>query len=92
MKIQYSEENNKYIKAKKRVDELKGFYWHLATTVFVIPMVIFINYMTSWGFQWFWFPLFGMLISIIIHSFVVFGYNKEWEDRKVRELMGKDNF
>ena len=56
----YNKESNKYIRAKQRVDELKGFYGNIISYCVVIPFLIFINYKTYWGFQWFWFPLAGM--------------------------------
>ena len=87
----FNSKDNKYINAKKRVEELKGFYYHIISTLFIIPLLIFINYKTSWGFQWFWFPVGGISISIIIHAFTVFGFGSEWEDRKVRELMEKED-
>lgn len=89
MKTVYSEEN-KYLKAKNRVEKLKSFYTHILAYIVLIPFWIFINYITYWDFQWFWFPVVGMGISIIIHAYIVFGYNNGWEERKIKELMDKD--
>ena len=88
----YSKESNKYIRAKQRVDELKGFYGNLISYCVVIPFLAFINYKTYWGFQWFWFPLAGWGIGLLIHAFSIFGYGSSWEERKIRELMDKDEF
>lgn len=94
MKTYYTEEE-KYMRAKKRVDDLKGFYSNLVSYCLVIPFLIFINLMTSPGYHWFWFPMFGWGIGICFHAFGVFGYKiglgKEWEERKIRELMDNDN-
>lgn len=87
----YSKESNKYIRAKQRVDELKGFYGNLISYCVVIPFLIFINYKTYWGFQWFWFPLGGWGLGLLIHAFSIFGYGSSWEERKIRELMDKDD-
>ncbi len=89
MKTVCSEEN-KYLKAKKRVEKLKSFYTHILTYIVLIPFWIFINYTTYWNFKWFWFPVVGMGISIIIHAYIVFGYANGWEERKINELMDKD--
>ncbi|WP_324217680.1 2TM domain-containing protein [Flavobacterium sp.] len=79
-----------YYKAKKRVEALKGFYGSLLSYCCVIPVLIFINYRTS-SFQWFWFPMTGWGIGLIIHGFGVFGYGSNWEERKIKEFMEKED-
>lgn len=91
MKTDYIDDNNKYIRAKKRVEELKGFYGNLVAYCVVIPFLIFINYRTSWGHKWFFYPMFGWGIGVIIQGFIVFGYGSDWEERKIREFMKNDN-
>src|SRR5690606_37315425 len=81
---------NAYFKAKERVKEMKEFYGNLLSYCVVIPFLIFINYYTYWDFQWFWFPLFGWGLGVTIHGFSVFGYGSSWEERKIKELMEKD--
>jgi len=83
-------QENAYFKAKQRVKEMKEFYGNLISYCVVIPFLIFINYSTYWGFQWFWFPLFGWGIGLTIHGFSVFGYGSDWEERKIQEIMEKD--
>ncbi|RLD84936.1 MAG: histidine kinase [Bacteroidetes bacterium] len=90
MKTDYINDSNKYIRAKKRVDELKGFYGNIVAYCVVIPFLIFVNYQTAWGYKWFWFPLFGWGLGIVIQAFTVFGYGSDWEERKIREIMDKD--
>ena len=90
METSVNNEENAYFKAKQRVKEIKEFYGNLISYCVVIPFLIFINYYTFWGFQWFWFPLFGWGIGLTIHGFSVFGYGSNWEERKIRELMEKD--
>jgi len=91
MSTNYISDSEKYNRAKKRVDEIKGFYGGLIAYCVVIPFLIFINYRTSWEYQWFWFPMFGWGLGVVIHAFTVFGYGSDWEDRKIREIMEKDN-
>lgn len=91
IKTDYMNENAKYLRAKKRVEDLKEFYGSLISYFFVIPFLIFINYRTSWHvFQWFWFPLLGWGLGLVIHAFKVFGYGSSWEERKIREIMEKE--
>ncbi len=91
MKTDYISDSTKYIRAKKRVDELKGFYGGLVAYCVVIPFLAYINYTTSWQFKWFWFPAFGWGLGLTIHAFQVFGYGASWEQRKINEIMSKDN-
>ncbi|MDX1316728.1 MAG: 2TM domain-containing protein, partial [Xanthomarina gelatinilytica] len=79
-----------YYRAKKQVEEIKGFYGNLLSYCIVIPFIIFINYQTSWGFQWFWFPMLGWGMGLLFHAFAVFGYGKSWEQRKIQEIMEKE--
>ncbi|MFD1615268.1 histidine kinase [Gelatiniphilus marinus] len=83
--------NDSYMRALDHVDELKGFYYSLISYCLVIPFLIFINYKTSWGFQWFWFPMFGWGIGIAIQAFKVFvndgAFGRKWEKRKMEEFM-----
>ena len=79
-----------YARAKERVEKLKGFYGNLISYCCVIPVLIFINYKTS-GFQWFWFPMLGWGLGVTFHAFETFGYGKSWEEKKIREILEKDD-
>lgn len=83
-------EQDAYYKAKKRVEQIKGFYSNLLSYCLIIPFLIFINYRTSWGFQWFWFPMLGWGMGLTFHAFGVFGYGKSWEERKIQEILEKE--
>jgi sensor histidine kinase YesM len=83
-------ENMAYVKAKERVDQIKGFYANLISYCLVIPILIFINLSTT-KFQWFWFPLLGWGMGLSFHAFEVFGYGKTWEERKIREILEKED-
>lgn len=88
-KYLYNEETA-YYRAKKRVEDIKGFFGNLVAYCVVIPFLIFINYRTSWDYQWFWFPMLGWGMGVIFHAFGVFGYGKEWEERKIKEILEKE--
>ena len=94
--------NSSYIRAKKRVDKLKGYYTHLMVYIIIntiISVFAIINDMEDGKeFQdalfnggnyslWFWWG-----IGIAFHTYGVFGsrllfMNKDWEDRKIKEFM-----
>lgn len=86
-------EQERYLKAQKRVEELKEFYSSLFAYCVVIPFLIFINYQTYWGFQWFWFPMFGWGIGLAFQAYRVYGHNNifglDWEEKKIREFMNE---
>ncbi|RYJ51541.1 histidine kinase [Flavobacterium petrolei] len=83
-------ENTAYYRAKKRVDELKGFYANLISYCCVIPFLIYINLTFSPHFQWFWFSAAGWGFGLTMHAFKVFGYSSNWEERKIQEILRKD--
>jgi sensor histidine kinase YesM len=83
-------ENMSYARAKDRVEKLKGFYGNLISYCTVIPILIIINVNTP-GFQWFWFPMLGWGFGVTMHAFETFGYGKAWEEKKIREILNKDN-
>ncbi|MFV8342775.1 histidine kinase [Flavobacterium sp. XS2P39] len=84
-------ENNAYYSAKKRVEELKGFYGNLISYCVVIPFLIFINLTYSPQFQWFWFSAGGWGFGLIMHALKVFGYSSDWEKRKIQEILQKED-
>ena len=83
-------ENMAYMKAKERVEKLKGFYSNLISYCCVIPLLMFINLRTT-SFQWFWFPMLGWGMGLTFHAFETFGYGKSWEEKKIQEIMNKEN-
>ena len=86
-------EQERYERAKKRVKAIRGFYVHLTVFALVSALLLAINLITSPGKLWFYWPLFGWGIAIVIHAIGVYGgksFGPEWEERKIRELMAKD--
>lgn len=83
-------ENMAYVRAKERVEKLKGFYANLISYCTVIPILIIINLNTS-DFHWFWFPMLGWGFGLTMHALETFGYGKGWEERKIKEILNKEN-
>ena len=84
-------EQTAYERAVIRVKELKEFYGSLISYLIVIPILIFINLNTMPKFYWFWFPMLGWGLGLSFHAFRVFGYGTSWEERKIQEIMNKEN-
>ncbi|SFB76989.1 2TM domain-containing protein [Kaistella jeonii] len=88
--------NIKYLEAQKRVKRLKGFYIHAVVYVLVNLFIIaqnvesgaslsnMENYWTAifWGVG-----LLGHATSVFLPNMLM---GKDWEERKIRELMDKN--
>lgn len=83
-------ENGAYYRAKKRVEQLKGFYGNLISYCCVIPVLVFVNLTYMPQFQWFWFSVCGWGFGLTMHAFQVFGYGANWEERKIKEILQKE--
>ena len=93
METNYNEEE-RYQKAKKRVDEIKGFYGNLTAYIIVNIFFVVINLMTSPDHLWFYWPMLGWGIGVTFHGLRVFNYmpflGKDWEERKMKEYTDED--
>jgi len=89
------DEQAKYEKAKKRVEDIKGFYSHLLVYIFVNLFLILFNLIASSDHYWFWWPLLGWGVGVVAHGVSVFGIRgilgPGWEQRKIREILEKED-
>ena len=101
----YSEEE-KFLKAKKKVERIKGFYRHLVVFLgFNISLIVFkmtgvigngesfLNAVFDMQSLFTWIP-WG--IGLAIHGIVVFDVftflvGRNWEEQKIKELVEKEN-
>jgi len=94
MEANYNEEE-RYYQAKKRVEDIKGFYGNLIAYIIFNGFFLVLNLMTSPNELWFFWPLIGWGVGVLFHGMKVFNYspffNKDWEERKIQELMDKEN-
>jgi hypothetical protein len=88
--MQTKEMSQSYLNARKRVDDLKDFYGSLISFIIVIPILIFINYRTYWGFQWFWFPLLGWGLGLVFSAAKVYFPRSNWEQRKFQQFLDEE--
>lgn len=91
----YNEQSLQYLRAKKKVKKVKGFYIHALVFILVNLFLLVLKLQKSdeveihdFGAMVFW----G--IGLIAHGLSVFMPNfflgKDWEERKIKELMDKD--
>ena len=86
-----------YMRAKKKLDKLVGFYWHLAVYIIInafIIVVIVANSDQGWFSFGTWATAFFWGIGLLFHFLGVFGpgfiFGKNWEEKKIKEYMDKD--
>lgn len=104
MERDYFEEEH-YIMAQKKVNAVKGFYTHLVIFLISHCIWMYIvydfNQFESFYIYGFFGKGYGLVSSLIfwgllilVHWYVIFGKNitfsKDWEERKVKEIMEKD--
>ena len=96
-----NENNIKYLNAKKRVKQVKGFYIHALVFVLVNAFIIMMKVINGQHVagepqikisQFLTIIIWG--VGLVAHGLTVFLPNfilgKNWEEKKIRELMDKD--
>ena len=96
-----NENNIKYLNAKKRVKQVKGFYVHALVFVLVNAFIIMMKVINGQHVagepqikisQFLTIIIWG--VGLVAHGLSVFLPNfilgKNWEEKKIRELMDKD--
>jgi len=87
--------DKRYERARKKVEALKGFYIHLTIYCIMVPVFLYLNYIST-SFPWSLFPILGWGWGMIGHAAETFGwnplFNKKWESRKIEELMEDEDF
>ncbi|HEX8562913.1 MAG TPA: 2TM domain-containing protein [Flavobacterium sp.] len=94
METTHDMESDKLSKLHKKVEEIKGFYGNFAAYVLVITGLAIVNLITSAEHLWFLYPAIGWGIGVLVHWMAVYNkvpfLGKEWEEKKIRELMEKE--
>ncbi|MCB0459354.1 MAG: 2TM domain-containing protein [Flavobacteriaceae bacterium] len=90
------DKENKYIRVKERVEKIKKFYSNLLSYAIVIGFLAGLNYyIDGWRHPWFLWAAFGWSIGLAFHAAKAFEwnpfFNRDWEKRKIKEFMEKDD-
>ena len=89
----------KYQEALKRVKKLKGFYTHSIVYIFINILIFFLNvenldqgesYFQFKNFMTAFFWGIGLLAHALSTFLPYFILGKNWEERKIKELMEKE--
>ncbi len=92
-------EEQKFIRAKKRVKAIKGFYSHFAVYLAVNIFIIAARMISDGGMEelWDWTTYNTAIfwgIGVVFHALSVFGINfimgSNWEEKKIEEIVNKD--
>ena len=91
MNTPVSNESMAYERASRRVKDLKKFYSNLISYCLVIPFLIFINLRFSSAYYWFWWPMLGWGLGLILNAIKVFGISNNWEEKQIQKILNKQN-
>ena len=87
-------EGDRYEQARRRVREIRGFYLHLTIFIAINALLHVINFVTAPGVYWAFWPLIGWGIGLLAHGLATYRwmpfFGRDWEERKIRELIDKD--
>lgn len=87
-------EDQAYRQARRRVKEIKSFYYHLTCYCVIIPIIIACNLIFMPEYYWFPFSMFGWGFGVFFHGMEVFKYNpffsEEWKERKMKQFLDED--
>ncbi len=87
-------EYDRYQRAKKQVEEIKGFYGHLVSYLAVNAFLLFINLKFSPQELWFLWPLMGWGLGLLLHGMKTFNYmpflGKDWEAKKLKQFLEEE--
>ncbi|AGC78455.1 2TM domain-containing protein [Nonlabens dokdonensis] len=89
--------SEKYKKAARRVEEIKAFYHHLIVfTIINLSILAFVLLFEGDLMFFFIVSVLGWGIGLASHAIRVFEINpftnKEWEKRKIQEILDQDQF
>lgn len=94
METSHDESENIYIKARKKVEDIKGFYGNLFSYIVVMGGLALLNICTTPNNLWVIYPALGWGIGVVIHFISVFNVlpflGRDWEEKKIRELLEKE--
>jgi hypothetical protein len=86
-------EEQRYRRARARVQELRAFYGVMCLYVLVNAILFVVDMLTPGG-TWFYWPVLGWGIGMAAWGITLFGvwsrFGRDWEERKIREYMEKD--
>lgn len=89
------EQENKYLKAKQRVGEIKKFYTSFISYLIFIACLAALNYyVNEWRSPWFLWAALGWGIGLFFQATKAFRwfsyFGRDWEERKLKKFMEQE--
>ena len=85
-----SKDDRRLAAAKRRVEDLAAFYWHLAAYLLASTLMIWQDIAGGDGLNWAYWAFIPWGIGLLVHALAVFLLTPQWEDRNIQELVGRD--
>ena len=105
MELDFREEQS-YLRAKKRVNEIKAFFIHflvyILVNIFISGIIVFGLLQSGYSFvqaisnfgvhsTWIFWGIGVFFHWLAVFGFPFLGFGKDWEEKKIKELMNKDD-
>jgi len=103
----YNNKEKQYLKVRKRVQDIKGFYSHLVAyiivNIFISGFVMYgLSYAEGYEFSeaitefgvfstWLFWGIGLFFHWLGVFGYTMFGFGKDWERRKIQEFMKEDH-
>ena len=84
----------RYERAHRRVREIRGFSLHVAVFVLINIVLHVFYFVLAPTMYWAFWPILGLIIGLLAQGLATYRWmpfiGKEWQERKIRELMETD--
>jgi hypothetical protein len=88
-----SAQDERLQRARKRVEELKGFYVHVLVFLAMNGVLLLLDLVSGGGY-WFYWPALIWGTGLAAHAVAVVAegglFGPRWEERKLRKIMERD--
>lgn len=72
------DDSEAYQSARNRVEAKMGFFTHLSVYAAVILFLAILDFVTSPGVLWFYWPMLGWGVAVVIHAASVFVFPRQF--------------
>ena len=92
-----SQRSAEYKRAQKRVKQKKEFFQHLSSYIVMSLFFVILNMLTSPDTWWFYWPMLGWGLGLVMHYVTIFGFpglpnsSKDWEQKQLEKELGRNN-
>lgn len=90
MEIDKNYTKEEILMARKRVEELQGFYWNLISYLIVNLFLLFLD-LRDGNYDWSYWPLLGWGMGVAFHAIEVFSFfnDNNWKDKMIQKELNR---